>query len=78
MEVINVDSLGLTSSMKITSLDIYYNNSVIEASIDKEGRITSMKHELIVSHAEGEGKYLLMPVSVQLHGDCVSSYSISY
>ncbi len=78
MEVINVDSLGLTSSMKITSLDIYYNNSVIEASIDKEGRITSMKHELIVSRAEGEGKYLVMPVSVQLHGDCVSSYSISY
>lgn len=78
MEVINVDSLGLTSSMKVTSLDITYNNSVIEASIDKDGKITSMSHELIVTHAEGQGKYLVMPVTVELHGDYTSSYSISY
>lgn len=78
MEVINVDSLGLTNQMKITTLDITYDNSVIEAAIDKQGCITSMKHELIVTHAEGTGKYLVVPVSVSLHGDFVSSYSVSY
>lgn len=78
MEVINVGSLGLTSQMKITSLEITYNNSVIEASIDKDGRITSMNHELTVTHAEGHGKYLVMPVSVQLHGDYTSNYRVSY
>lgn len=78
MEVINVDSLGLPANAKISTLDITYDNSVIEASIDKEGRITSMKHELNVTHASGQGKYLLLPVTVNLHGDYTSSYSISY
>lgn len=78
MEVINVDSLGLPSNAKISTLDITYDNSVIEASIDKEGRITSMKHELNVTRASGQGKYFLLPVTVSLHGDYTSSYSISY
>ncbi len=77
MEVINVDSLGLPSNAKISTLDVTYNNSVIEASIDKEGRITSMKHELNVTHASGQGRYIL-PVTVTLHGDYTSSYSVSY
>lgn len=77
MEVINVDSLGLPSSAKITSLNITYDNSVIEAEIDKDGRITSMKHTLVVSEADGEGK-MLVPITVKLHGNYVSNYKISY
>ena len=78
MEVINVDSLGLPSSAKISELNITYNNSTIEAEIDKDGRITSMTHTLIVSKADGQGKMLMVPITVELHGSCVSSYSISY
>ena len=78
MEVINIDSLGLPSSAKISELNITYNNSTIEAEIDKYGRITSMTHTLIVSKADGQGKMLMVPITVELHGSCVSSYSISY
>lgn len=78
MEVINVDSLGLPSSATITSLNITYNNSVIEAQTDKNGRITSMKHTLIVSQADGEGKMMMVPITVSLHGSYVSTYTINY
>lgn len=77
MEVINTDSLGLPSSAKITSLNITYDNSTIEAEIDKDGRITSMKHTLVVSEADGEGK-MLVPITVTLHGNYVSNYKITY
>lgn len=78
MEVINVDSLGLPSSASISELNITYNNSTIEAEIDRDGRITSMTHELIVSKANGNGKMLLVPITVELHGSFLSSYKISY
>lgn len=78
MEVINVDSLGLPSSASISELNITYNNSVIEAEIDKDGRITSMTHTLVVSKANGNGKMLLVPITVELHGSFVSNYKISY
>ncbi len=77
MEVINTDSLGLPSSAKITTLNITYDNSTIEADVDKSGRITSMTHTLVVSEANGEGK-MLVPITVSLHGSYVSNYKITY
>lgn len=77
MEVINTDSLGLPSSASISSLNITYDNSSIEAEIDKDGRITSMVHTLVVSEADGEGR-MLVPITVKLHGNYVSNYKISY
>ncbi len=77
MEVINTESLGLPSAASITTLNITYDNSTIEAEIDKDGRITSMKHTLVVSEANGEGK-MLVPITVELHGNYVSDYKISY
>lgn len=77
MEVINTDSLGLPSSAKITTLNITYDNSTIEADIDQNGRITSMTHNLVVSEANGEGK-MLVSITVALHGSFVSTYKITY
>ena len=78
MEVIDIDSLGLPSSANINELNITYDNSTIEAEIDSSGRITSMTHTLVVSKADGSGKMLLVPITVELHGNCVSNYRISY
>ncbi len=77
MEVINTDSLGLPSSAKITTLNITYDNSTIEADIDQSGRITAMTHNLVVSEANGEGK-MLVSITVALHGNFVSTYKITY
>ena len=77
MEVIDTSTLGLPSSAKITTLNITYDNSTIEADIDKSGRITSMTHTLVVSEADGEGK-MLVPITVSLHGNYVSEYKITY
>lgn len=78
MEVINVDSLGLSSNMSVSELNITYDNSSIEANIDKDGRLTSMTHKLVVTSATGKGKMMLVSIDVNLHGDYTSVYSVTY
>ncbi|MGN1443738.1 MAG: hypothetical protein ACI4XE_07805 [Acutalibacteraceae bacterium] len=78
MEVISLEALGLPSSAKLDEVSIEYDNSYIEAAIDKDGKLTSMKHYMQVPSASGSGKYLLIPVKMQAHGDFTSEYKISY
>ena len=78
MEVINVDSLGLSSSMSVSELNITYDSSSIEAKIDKDGRLTSMTHKLVVTKATGKGKMMMVSVDVELHGSYTSTYSVTY
>lgn len=78
MEVIDIEALGLPSGTKLETLNIVYDNSYIEASINKDGKITSMKHYMQVTSASGNGKYLIIPVEMQAHGDFTSEYKITY
>lgn len=78
MEVINIEALGLPSGTKLESLSIVYDNSYIEAAVDKDGKITSMKHYMQVTSASGNGKYLVIPVQMKSHGDFLSEYTITY
>ena len=77
MEVINPDDLGLPSGAKIDSYSITYDNSKIEAVIDKDGRITSMNHYIAVTSSQGDGS-LIIPVSLSGHGSCTDTYQITY
>lgn len=77
MEVIELASLGLPSNAKFESLTITYDNSTIEAVINSEGRITSMKHFLNVSNAEGSGS-MVVPIKAKLNGNFSTTYQISY
>ena len=77
MEVINPDDLGLPSAAKIDSYSVTYDNSKIEAVIDKDGRITSMNHYITVVNSQGNGS-LVVPVSLSGHGDCTDTYQITY
>lgn len=78
MEVISLEALGLPSAAKLDELAIVYDNSYIEAAINKNGKITSMKHYMQVTSASGSGKYFVIPVKMQAHGDFTSEYKITY
>lgn len=78
MEVFDLERLALGSKISITSMDINYGNSTIEAVIDKDGRITSMKHYLEVTEGSGTGKITFASATVRMHGDMTNSYKITY
>lgn len=77
MDIIDFDSLGLTSTMTITSLSVNYFNAYIEAVIDKNGNILSMTH-YTDCEGSGEGKVTFVPASMSMHGDYSATYTISY
>ncbi|MCM1363995.1 MAG: hypothetical protein NC122_02640 [Faecalibacterium sp.] len=77
MQTIAVDEF-MPSNASISKMNITYNNGTIEATIDNEGRLTSIKHFLEVTEATGSGKYLLANVELKMHGDYTGTYEISY
>ena len=77
VEVVDVDSL-IISGMTVTSLDILYSGTTIEARFDKDGRITSMTHYLPVTKAQGSGKYGMINANMAMHGDFTSVYTFTY
>ncbi len=64
---------GLT----VKTLDMSYTDTKIEATFDKDGRITSMLHYLKVEKAVANVNFI-MDVEVIVHGDFVSNYTFSY
>lgn len=78
MEVVDINTLGLTSTMTVTTLNITYDESYIEAKIDKNGNLTSMKHYLKAVETVGEGKFAIIPASLRMHGEFTSLYVVVY
>ena len=76
-DTLDMSSLGLTSSMEITTLDIVYDNSNIEAEIHKNGNLLSMTH-YVKTQGSGEGKLTFVPASMKMHGDYMGQFVISY
>lgn len=81
MEVIDIGAL-LPEGATINDLSIVYSGSRIEATFNKDGKITSVYHVLPVTQAIGSGsmKVLLsnITVSMELHGQYTCQYNVSY
>lgn len=77
MDVLSVDAMGLPSSAKLDDMTVHYDNSTITATLDSQGRITSMQHKLIVTDATANGSYV-MSVTVKMHGDASAQYKVTY
>lgn len=78
INVVDPSTLNLPRSISISEMNVTYNNTVIEATIDTEGRILAMKHSVEVPVAEIEGKITLASVSLRIHGNFTASYTITY
>ncbi len=77
MDVLSVDAMGLPSSAKIDDMTVHYDNSTITATLDNQGRITTMQHKLIVTDSTANGSYV-MSVTVKIHGDASAQYKVTY
>lgn len=76
VEVVDVQGL-LPSGAKITEMTINYSPSTITATFDSQNRIVSMQHHLI-SQGGGSGGMSFVNVTMQMHGEYTSDYSITY
>lgn len=77
VEVVDVAPL-IPSGVTVTRLEMRYTDTKIEAVFNKDGKITSMVHYMKVEKAEVDIKALAFNVSVNIHGDFTSSYTITY
>lgn len=77
-ETISVASFGLPSSINVTSMYANYNASVIDAVINQEGKLKSVKYCMPVSDGGGEGKMMGMTVSIKMHGQYDGTIDITY
>lgn len=77
-ETISVASFGLPSSINVTSMYANYNASVIDAVINQEGKIKSVKYCMPVSDGGGEGKMMGITVSIKMHGQYDGTIDITY
>lgn len=78
LDLIDINSLGLTSTMSVSELNIIYDNSYVEATIDNKGNITSMKQYVEVVEGTGSGRVTLIPTSMKMHGNYTCDYKITY
>ncbi len=78
LNVLSTDTLDLPSSISISEMNVTYNNSVIEATIDNEGRLLNIKHYVEVPTADIEGRITLASVTLKLHGNFTGTYTITY
>lgn len=76
VQVIDVASL-IPSGFELTEVHINYSPSTITATFDSQGRLVSM-HHMLVSQGGGGGKMAFISASMEMHGDYLSEYTISY
>lgn len=77
-ETISIESFGLPSNVNVTSMYANYNNSSIDATINAEGKLKSIKYCMPVSEGGGEGKMLGMTVSIKMHGQYDGTITCTY
>ena len=78
INVVDPSSLNIPNSVSISEMNITYDNTVIEATIDSEGRILSMKQAVEVPTADIQGKVTIANVSLRIHGKLTASYTVTY
>ncbi len=67
----------IPKGLTVKTLDMSYTDTKIEATFDKEGKITSMVHYLKVEKAVANVNFII-DVEVIVHGDFTSNYTFSY
>lgn len=77
METIDMEALGLPSGAQIDEMNILYDDSYIEAVLNKDGKLTKITHYVKIPQADGNGKFL-MSIEMKAHGDFTSVYEIEY
>lgn len=77
VEVVDVEPL-LPAGVTISTLNITYTGTIIEATFNSENKIVSMRHYLCVKECDGSGTFTIFPVTVKIHGDFISQYDVTY
>lgn len=77
-DTLKPEDLSLPSSLKVTQMNCTYSDSEIKASINADGRLTSIYYTLPVSQGSAEGSMLGTKISVRLHGKYTASVEITY
>lgn len=67
----------IPKGLTVKTLDMSYTDTKIEATFDKDGKITSMVHYLKVEKAVANVNFII-DVEVIVHGDFTSNYTFSY
>ncbi len=77
-ETISIESFGLPSNVNVTSMYVNYNNSVIDATVNAEGKIKTIRYCMPVSEGGGEGKMIGVTVSIKMHGQYDGTITCTY
>lgn len=78
IDTLDINSIGLTSAMKVESMNISYSGGKIVATIDAGGKLVSMTHSLNIEKGAGTGKITLISVALEMHGTYKQTYNFSY
>lgn len=77
VEVVDITPL-VPAGATVNSLEMSYVGTTIDATIDKEGRISSMRHRLCVEKCSANATYAFINVEMEVHGEFISNYTFSY
>lgn len=77
-DTLDIDSLSLPSSFKMSKLDFTYSGAQINASINADGRLASIDYSLPISNGVVEGGMLSVNISVVLHGAYTAAIRFTY
>lgn len=74
---INMEEM-FSSGAAITDYELLYSGTTITALFDKNNRITYLEYYVAFPTATGSGSLALAPFTVQLHGEYIVKYDITY
>lgn len=74
----DMTSLPLPSGIKMGRIDFVYSNATINASVNSDGRLTSISYSLPISQGIVEGSMLSATVNISLHGVYSSTTRFTY
>ena len=67
-----------SNGIVLDEYELIYSGASITALFDKNNRITYLEYHVPFTNASGSGSLSLVPFTVQLHGDYVATYDITY
>lgn len=74
----DITSFELPSGFKMSQLNFNYTNATINASVNSDGRLTSINYSLPISQGVVQGTMMIATIDVSLHGIYTASVNITY
>lgn len=71
-------SLSFPSGFKLGELNFYYTSATINASVNSEGKLTSISYSLPIAQGNASGTMIAVPVNVSLHGTYTANVTVTY